>query len=70
MHTVKSARFTAAERLERKNLMSVFALSMVSLYFVGLSVWQVVYGACLSEPANRLVTLVSIMSSILRWCWP
>jgi hypothetical protein len=64
MHTVKSARFTAAERLERKNLMSVFALSMVSLYFVGLSVWQVIYGASLSEPANRLVTLVSIMSSI------
>ncbi len=64
MHTVKSARFTAAERLERKNLMSVFALSMVSLYFVGLSVWQVIYGAGLSEPANRLVTLVSIMSSI------
>lgn len=64
MHTVKSARFTAAERLERKNLMSVFALSVVSLYFVGLSIWQVVYGASLSEPANRLVTLVSIMSSI------
>jgi hypothetical protein len=64
MHTVKSARFTAAERLERKSLVSVFALSMVSLYFVGLSVWQVVYGASLSEPANRLVTLVSIMSSI------
>ena len=64
MHTVKSARFTAAERLERKNLMSVFALSMVSLYFVGLSIWQVIYGASLSEPANRLVTLVSIMSSI------
>ena len=59
MHTVKSARFTAAERLERKSLMSVFALSMVSLYFVGLSVWQVIYGAGLSEPANRLVTLVS-----------
>ena len=45
MHTVKSARFTAAERLERKSLISVFALSMVSLYFVGLSVWQVVYAA-------------------------
>lgn len=64
MHTVKSARFTAAERLERKHLISVFALSMVSLYFVGLSIWQVVYGAGLSEGANRLVTLVSIMSSI------
>jgi hypothetical protein len=64
MHTVKAARFTAAERLERKHLVSVFALSTVSLYFVGLSVWQTVYGAGLSEATTRLVTLVSIMSSI------
>ena len=64
MHTVKCARFTAAERLERKHLVSVFALSTVSLYFVGLSVWQAVYGTTLTETASRLVTLVSIMSSI------
>jgi SMODS and SLOG-associating 2TM effector domain family 5 len=64
MHTVKTARFTAAERLERKHLVSVFALSTVSLYFVGLSVWQTVYGATLGESATRLVTIVSIMSSI------
>ncbi|HEY1244457.1 MAG TPA: SLATT domain-containing protein [Hyphomicrobiaceae bacterium] len=64
MHTVKAARFNAAERLEHKHLVSVVALSVVSLYFVGLSVWQAVYGPSLSEPANRLITLVSIMSSI------
>jgi hypothetical protein len=64
MQTVKAARFNAAERLERKHLVSVVALSIVSLYFVGLSVWQAVYAASLSEPANRLLTLVSIMSSI------
>jgi hypothetical protein len=64
MHTVKAARFNAAERLEHKHLVSVVALSVVSLYFVGLSVWQAVYAANLSEPANRLITLVSIMSSI------
>jgi hypothetical protein len=64
MHTVKAARFNAAERLEHKHLVSVVALSVVSLYFVGLSVWQAVYAASLSEPANRLITLVSIMSSI------
>jgi hypothetical protein len=64
MHTVKAARFNAAERLERKHLVSVIALSIVSLYFVGLSVWQAVYATTLSEPANRLITLVSIMSSI------
>ena len=64
MRTVKAARFNAAERLERKHLVSVVALSIVSLYFVGLSVWQAVYATTLSEPANRLITLVSIMSSI------
>jgi hypothetical protein len=64
MHTVKAARFNAAERLERKALLSVIALSVVSLYFVGLSVWQAVYATSLSEPTNRLITLVSIMSSI------
>jgi SMODS and SLOG-associating 2TM effector domain family 5 len=64
MHTVKAARFNAAERLERKHLISVFALSMVSLYFVGLSVWQTVYAANLDAATNQLITLVSIMSSI------
>ncbi len=64
MHTVKAARFNAAERLERKQLVSVVALSVVSLYFVGLSVWQAVYAPVLGEPANRLITLVSIMSSV------
>jgi hypothetical protein len=64
MHTVKAARFNAAARLEHKHLVSVVALSVVSLYFVGLSVWQAVYAPSLSEPANRLITLVSIMSSI------
>jgi hypothetical protein len=37
---------------------------MVSLYFVGLSVWQAVYAPTLDEAANRLITLVSIMSSV------
>jgi hypothetical protein len=64
MHTVKSARFNAAERLERKHTLSLFAMSMVSLYFVGLSVWQSIYAADLSPSATRLITLVSIMSSI------
>ena len=64
MRTVKAARFNAAERLERKHALSLFAMSMVSLYFVGLSVWQAVYAPTLGEAANRLITLVSIMSSI------
>jgi hypothetical protein len=64
MRTVKAARFNAADRLERKHTLSLFAMSMVSLYFVGLSVWQAIYASGLSEAANRLITLVSIMSSI------
>jgi hypothetical protein len=64
MRTVKAARFNAAERLERKHTLSLFATSMVSLYFVGLSVWQAIYASGLSESASRLITLVSIMSSI------
>jgi hypothetical protein len=64
MQTVKAARFNAAERLERKHLVSVFALSTLSLYFVGLSVWQTVYAATLEAPTHQLITLVSIMSSI------
>jgi len=64
MQTVKAARFCAAERLERKQLVSVVSLSIVSLYFVGLSVWQAVYAGSISDPANRLITLVSIMSSV------
>jgi hypothetical protein len=64
MQIVKAARFNASERLESKQLVSVVALSVVSIYFVGLSVWQAVYAPILSEPTNRLITLVSIMSSI------
>jgi hypothetical protein len=64
MQTVKAARFNAAARLERKHLVSVFALSTVSLYFVGLSMWQAIYAAALEAPTHQLVTLVSIMSSV------
>jgi SMODS and SLOG-associating 2TM effector domain family 5 len=64
MRTVKAARFSAAERFERKHMLSLFSMSIVSLYFVGLSVWQAVYAPLLDDPTNRLVTLVSILSSI------
>jgi hypothetical protein len=69
MHTVKSARFNAAERLERKHLVSVVALSVVSLYFVGLSVWQAVYAASLSAPANRRSRSCPSCRRSVPWCW-
>jgi hypothetical protein len=64
MRTVKVARFNAAERLEWKNMLSLFTMSMVSLYFVGLSIWQTIYSTQITEATNRLLTLVSIMSSV------
>jgi hypothetical protein len=64
MRTVKAARFCAANRFERKQTLSLLAMSIVSLYFVGLSVWQAIYASLLDASASRLITLVSIMSSV------
>lgn len=64
MRLVKAARFNAAERLERKQTVSLFAQSTVALYFVGLAVWQAVYIGEISEPTNRLITFVQLVSSV------
>ncbi len=64
MRLVKAARFNAAERLERKATVSLFAQSTVALYFVGLAVWQAVYATEITEETNRLVTFVQIVSSV------
>ncbi len=64
MRLVKAARFNAAARLENKQTASLFTQSMVALYFVGLSVWQAVYVNQIDEPTQRLVTFLSIVSSV------
>lgn len=64
MRLVKAARFNAATRLESKQAASLFTQSMVALYFVGLSVWQAVYVSQIDEPTQRLVTFLSIVSSV------
>ncbi len=64
MRLVKAARFNAAARLENKQAASLFTQSMVALYFVGLSVWQAVYVNQIDEPTQRLVTFLSIVSSV------
>src|SRR3990172_1188771 len=64
MRLVKAARFNAAARLESKQAASLFTQSMVALYFVGLSVWQAVYANQIDEPTQRLVTFLSIVSSV------
>lgn len=64
MRLVKAARFNSAERLVRKDTIGQFALAMVALYFIGLTSFQAVYGAELTASTNRLLTLVSIISSV------
>lgn len=64
MRLVKGARFNAAERLEKKQSVSLFTQSMVALYFVGLSVWQAVYIGHVDDTTNRLVTFIQIVSSV------
>ncbi|MGQ0673692.1 MAG: SLATT domain-containing protein [Hyphomicrobium sp.] len=64
MRLVKAARFNAADRLARKQAASLFSQSMVALYFVGLSVWQAVYVNQIDEPMHRLITFLSIVSSV------
>lgn len=64
MRLVKAARFNAAERLERKQAVSLFTQSMVALYFVGLAVWQAVYIGQIDDAANRLLTFIQLVSSV------
>jgi SMODS and SLOG-associating 2TM effector domain family 5 len=64
MRLVKAARFNAAERLEKKQTVSLFTQSTVALYFVGLAVWQAVYIGQIDEATNRLMTFIQIVSSV------
>lgn len=64
MRLVKAARFNAAERLERKQTVSLFTQSTVALYFVGLAVWQAVYHGEIDDPTDRLITFVQLVSSV------
>ena len=70
MRTVKAARFNAAERLERKHTLSLFAMSMVSLYFVGLSVWQAVYASLIDAAPTGCSRWCRSCPRCSRWCWP
>lgn len=64
MRLVKSARFNAAERLERKQAVSLFTQTIVALYFIGLSVWQAIYFGQIDDASNRLMTFIQIVSSV------
>jgi hypothetical protein len=64
MRLVKAARFSAAERLERKATVSLFTQSTVALYFVGLAVWQAVYADQIDDASNRLMTFIQLVSSV------
>jgi SMODS and SLOG-associating 2TM effector domain family 5 len=64
MRVVKSARFNAAERLERKQKISIFTQATVALYFIGVAVFQAVYIGQIDEATNRLLTFIQIVSSV------
>jgi hypothetical protein len=64
MKLVKSARFNAAERLERKQKVSLAAQSIVALYFIGVAVFQAVYIGQIDDASNRLLTFIQIVSSV------
>lgn len=64
MKLVKSARFNAAERLERKQAASLFTQTIVALYFIGLAVWQAIYFGQIDDASNRLMTFIQIVSSV------
>jgi ribose/xylose/arabinose/galactoside ABC-type transport system permease subunit len=64
MRLVKSARFNAADRLERKQAVSLFTQSIVALYFIGLAAWQVVYFGEIDISSDRLITFIQIVSSV------
>jgi hypothetical protein len=64
MRIVKAARFNAAERLERKQAVSLFTQSMVALYFVGLAIWQAIYIGQIDPTTDRLMTFIQLVSSV------
>jgi hypothetical protein len=64
MRLVKSARFNAADRLGRKQKVSLAAQSIVALYFIGVAVFQAVYIGQIDETTNRLLTFIQIVSSV------
>jgi SMODS and SLOG-associating 2TM effector domain family 5 len=64
MKLVKSARFNAAERLERKQKVSLATQSIVALYFIGVAVFQAVYIGQIDDATNRLLTFIQIVSSV------
>jgi conflict system pore-forming effector with SLATT domain len=64
MRIVKAARFNAAERLERKQAVSLFTQSMVALYFVGLAIWQAIYIGQIDTATDRLMTFIQLVSSV------
>jgi hypothetical protein len=64
MRLVKAARFNAAERLERKQAVSLFTQSIVALYFVGLAVGQAVYIGKIDPATDRLMTFIQLVSSV------
>lgn len=64
MNIVKRARFNAHSRLEQKHKVSIFTLSLISLFVVAISLYALTYNMILPLGVKSAITFASIISSI------
>lgn len=64
MQTAMAIRFAAAARLELRQKVALFTITMLSLYFVGVSIIQAIYANAIAEATIHLLALVSVVCAI------
>lgn len=64
----RGARFNAYRRLARKNYASIFAISILSFYNIGIALFPYTIGAELLAPATIAVSIFILIISLLEAC--
>jgi hypothetical protein len=64
MQAAMAIRFAAAARLELRQKVALFTITMLSLYFVGVSIVQAVYANAIAEATIHLLALVSVLCAL------
>ncbi|MEM7620521.1 MAG: SLATT domain-containing protein [Pseudomonadota bacterium] len=64
MNLVKRACFNAHSRLRQKHRVSIFTLSLISLFVVAISLYALTYGTLLPIGTKSAITFASIISSV------
>lgn len=64
MNIVQRACFNAHNRLEQKHKVSVFSLSLISLFVVAISLYALTYGTLLPLATKSAITFSSIIASV------